>query len=86
MSIVCWSALGLLARFVASRLYDGPGEDFLLDIVLGILGAVVGGWLFSLFGGQGVNGVNFYSMAVAIVGAVVVLFIYHAVGSRRAVR
>ena len=72
--------------FIASRLYDGPGDDFLVDLVLGILGAVVGGGIFSLFGGTGANGVNLYSMAAAIVGAVVVLFIYHAVAGRRMVR
>ncbi len=86
MSIVCWLILGLLAGFIASRLYDSPGEDFILDIVLGILGAIVGGGVFSLFGAAGSDGANLYSMAAAIVGAVVVLFIYHAVGSRRMVR
>lgn len=48
-----------------------------LDIVLGVVGAIVGGFLFSMFGAQGVNGVNIYSMFVAVVGAIIVLVIYH---------
>jgi uncharacterized membrane protein YeaQ/YmgE (transglycosylase-associated protein family) len=55
----------------------------ILDIVLGIIGAVVGGFLFSLIGAEGVTGFNIYSMFVAIIGAIVVLLIYHAVSGRR---
>lgn len=51
----------------------------MLDIILGIVGAVVGGWVFSFFGKQGVNGLNLYSFLVAIVGAVLVLVVYHAI-------
>jgi uncharacterized membrane protein YeaQ/YmgE (transglycosylase-associated protein family) len=61
------------------------GEGVVLDIILGIVGAVVGGWLFTTFGMAGVTGVNLYSMLVAVIGAVVVLFIYHAVTRRRAI-
>ena len=49
-----------------------------MDIVLGIVGAVVGGWLFNTIGHVGVTGVNLYSILVAVVGAVIVLFLYHA--------
>ena len=85
MSIIGWIVLVLIAGFIASRIVNKEGEGFLLDIVLGIVGAIVGGWIFSFFGGDGVNGFNFYSMFVAIIGAIVVLVIYHAVsGSRRA--
>jgi uncharacterized membrane protein YeaQ/YmgE (transglycosylase-associated protein family) len=59
-------------------------KGFLLDIVLGIVGALVGGWLFNEFGMAGVTGVNLYSMLVAVVGAVVVLVVYHAIFRRRA--
>ena len=59
------------------------GEGLVLDIVLGVVGAIVGGWLFSMFGAQGVNGINIYSMFVAVVGAVVVLVVYHAATGRR---
>jgi uncharacterized membrane protein YeaQ/YmgE (transglycosylase-associated protein family) len=83
MSIIGWIVLGLVAGFIASKIVNKQGEGLVLDIVLGIIGAVVGGYLFSIFGAQGVSGVNIYSMFVAVVGAVVVLMIYHALTARR---
>ncbi len=83
MSFIAWIVLGLIAGFIASKLVNKSGEGVLLDIVLGIVGAVVGGYLFQTFGMVGVTGVNIYSILVAVVGAVVVLFIYHAVVRRR---
>jgi len=83
MSILAWIVLGLVAGFVGSKIVNKSGEGILLDIVLGIVGAVVGGWLFTRFGAAGVTGLNLYSLLVAVVGAVVVLILYHAV--RRAV-
>jgi uncharacterized membrane protein YeaQ/YmgE (transglycosylase-associated protein family) len=83
MSFLAWIVLGLIAGFVASKIVNKQGEGFLLDIVLGIVGAVVGGWLFGLLGASGVSGVNLYSLLVAVVGAIVVLFTYHLI--RRAV-
>ena len=83
MSIIGWIVLGLVAGFIASKIVNKQGEGLVLDIVLGIIGAVVGGYLFSIFGAQGVSGVNIYSMFVAVVGAVVVLIIYHALTGRR---
>jgi uncharacterized membrane protein YeaQ/YmgE (transglycosylase-associated protein family) len=85
MSIIGWIVLGLVAGFIASKIVNKQGEGLVLDIVLGIIGAVVGGYLFSIFGAQGVSGVNIYSMFVAVVGAVVVLMIYHALTGRRTV-
>lgn len=85
MSIIGWIVLGLIAGFIASKVVNKEGEGLMLDIVLGIIGAIVGGWLFSLFGAQGVSGVNIYSMFVAVVGAIVVLVLYHAVAGRRTV-
>ena len=82
MSIIGWIVLGLIAGFIASKLVNKTGEGLILDIVLGIVGAVVGGWLFSFFGASGVTGVNIYSMVVAVIGAVVVLLVYHAVARR----
>jgi uncharacterized membrane protein YeaQ/YmgE (transglycosylase-associated protein family) len=79
MSIVAWIVLGLIAGFIASKLIYKTGEGLLLDIGLGIVGAVVGGWLFSAFGMPGVTGLNVYSLIVAVVGAVVFLAIYHAI-------
>jgi uncharacterized membrane protein YeaQ/YmgE (transglycosylase-associated protein family) len=78
MSFVAWIILGLIAGFIASKLVNKQGEGFILDVILGIVGAVVGGWLFGFFGGSGVTGLNLYSIGVAIVGAVVVLVVYHA--------
>ena len=75
--------LGLIAGFIASRIVDHHGEGVVLDILLGIAGAVVGGWVFQLFGARGVTGFNLWSLVVAVVGAVIVLFIYH--GIRRGV-
>jgi uncharacterized membrane protein YeaQ/YmgE (transglycosylase-associated protein family) len=84
MSILAWIVLGLIAGFIGSKIVNKTGEGLILDIVLGIVGAVVGGYLFSMFGAHGVTGVNLYSMCVAVVGAVLVLVIYHAIrgGSR----
>ena len=83
MSIIGWLVLGLIAGFIASKLYAGTGQGAVLDIVLGIVGAVVGGFLFSFIGAAPVTGFNLYSMFVAVVGAVVVLWIYHAIVGRR---
>ena len=86
MSILAWIILGLIAGFVASKIVNKTGEGLVLDIVLGVVGAVVGGFLFNQFGAAGVTGFNVYSMFVAVVGAVIVLVVYHAVTGRRAVR
>jgi uncharacterized membrane protein YeaQ/YmgE (transglycosylase-associated protein family) len=79
MSIIAWIVLGLIAGFIASKIVNRHGEGLILDIVLGIVGAVIGGWLMTALGGTGVNGFNLYSMLVAIGGAIVVLVIAHAV-------
>ena len=83
MSILAWIVLGLISGFVGSKIVNRTGEGFVLDLVLGIVGAVAGGFLFNLFGAAGVTGLNLYSFIVAIVGAVVVLLIYHALFRRR---
>jgi uncharacterized membrane protein YeaQ/YmgE (transglycosylase-associated protein family) len=79
MSLVTWIILGFLSAFLASKFVNKTGEGFLLDIGLGIVGAVIGGWLFSTFGMPGVTGFNLSSLLVAVVGAVVILVLYHAV-------
>jgi uncharacterized membrane protein YeaQ/YmgE (transglycosylase-associated protein family) len=79
MSFLAWIVLGLIAGFVGSKIVNKRGEGLFLDIILGIVGAVVGGWLFSMFGASGVTGLNLYSFAVAVVGAIVVLVVYHAI-------
>ena len=82
MSVIAWIVLGLIAGFIASKIVNRTGEGVLLDIVLGIVGAVVGGWLFNTFGMSGVTGLNIYSLVVAVVGAAVFLVIYHALFRR----
>ena len=84
MSILAWIVLGLIAGFIASKIYVGTGQGILMDIVLGIIGAVVGGYLFDMLGQTGITGFNIWSMLVAIVGAVLVLWIYHTVSGRSA--
>ena len=79
MSIIAWIVLGLIAGFIGSKIVNRRGEGLLLDIILGVVGAVVGGWVFSLFGGIGVSGLNLHSLIVAVVGAVLILVVYHAI-------
>jgi uncharacterized membrane protein YeaQ/YmgE (transglycosylase-associated protein family) len=83
MSVLGWIVLGLIAGFIGSKIVNHSGQGFLLDIVLGIIGAVVGGFLFTALGATGVTGFNLYSMFVAVVGAVVVLWGYHAIAGRQ---
>ena len=78
MSIVAWIVLGLISGYLGSKLVNRSGEGILLDIALGVAGAMVGGWLFHVFGESGVTGLNLYSLLVAVVGSVVVLVTYHA--------
>jgi len=82
MSLLAWIVLGLIAGFIASKIVNKRGEGFFLDILLGIIGAVIGGALFGLFGARGVSGLNLHSLIVAVIGAIVVLLIYHAVRRR----
>ena len=86
MSILAWLVVGLIAGFIASKIVNKQGEGLILDIVLGVIGAVIGGFLFNQFGAAGVTGFNIYSMFVAVVGAVVLLVVYHLITGRRAIR
>lgn len=79
MSILAWIVLGLVAGFFGSKIVNKSGDGVIVDILLGIVGAVVGGWLFNRFGQPGVTGLNLYSLVVAVVGAVIFLVIYHAI-------
>jgi uncharacterized membrane protein YeaQ/YmgE (transglycosylase-associated protein family) len=83
MGILSWIILGLIAGFIGSKIVDSQGQGLWLNMALGIIGALVGGFLFSLFGASGVTGLNLWSMIVAIVGSIVVLLIYNAVSGRR---
>lgn len=84
MSILAWIILGLISGFIASKVVNKSGEGVAVDILLGIVGAVVGGFLFNLVGAVGVTGFNIWSMLVAVVGAMVVLGVKHAVFGRSA--
>lgn len=79
MSIFAWILLGLIAGYVSSKIVNKRGEGLIRDTILGIVGAVVGGWLFRMLGASGVTGLNIYSLVVAVIGAIVVLLVYHAV-------
>jgi uncharacterized membrane protein YeaQ/YmgE (transglycosylase-associated protein family) len=86
MSMIVWILLGLVLGLVASKIVSTTGEGTVIDIQLGIVGAVIGGWLFTLFGGSGLSGFNLdsvYSAGVAAIGAIVALAPYHAFFRRR---
>jgi uncharacterized membrane protein YeaQ/YmgE (transglycosylase-associated protein family) len=83
MSILGWIVLGLIAGWIASLIVDNGGKGPVLDMVLGIVGALVGGSIFAALGAAPVTGFNIYSLFIAVVGAVVVLVIYHAILGRR---
>jgi uncharacterized membrane protein YeaQ/YmgE (transglycosylase-associated protein family) len=70
--------------FLASKIVNKQGEGLLMNMVLGVVGALVGGWVFRLFGMSGVTGLNVYSLLLAVLGAVALLFIYHQLIRRRA--
>jgi uncharacterized membrane protein YeaQ/YmgE (transglycosylase-associated protein family) len=84
MSILAWLVVGLIGGFLASKVVNKSGEGLVVDIILGVVGAMVGGFLFNMFGASGATGINIYSIFVAFIGAVVVLVIYHMVFRRRA--
>ena len=86
MSLVGWIFFGLLTGFVASKVVHREGQGCILNVVLGIVGACVCGYIFTSIGGMGITGFNLYSMFVAIVGAIVVLVIFHAITGRRSLR
>jgi len=82
MTFLAWIILGLIAGFIASQIVNNRGEGVVLDIVLGIIGAFAGGWLFTTFGSHGVSGLNVWSVLVSVVGAVIVLLVYHTIIGR----
>ena len=79
MGILAWIVLGVVAGFLGSKIVNKSGDGLFLDLILGVVGAVVGGWVFSMFGATGVSGLNLYSLVVAVIGAVIVLVAYHAI-------
>jgi uncharacterized membrane protein YeaQ/YmgE (transglycosylase-associated protein family) len=83
MGIIAWIIVGLVGGFLASKVVNRSGEGFLRDVLLGIVGALIGGWIFNMLGSSGVTGFNLWSIFVAFVGAVVLLVVYHAVFGKR---
>jgi uncharacterized membrane protein YeaQ/YmgE (transglycosylase-associated protein family) len=83
MGIVAWIFVGLIAGFLASKVVNRTGEGLIRDILLGVVGAIVGGWIFNALGEPGVYGINLYSVLVAFVGGIVVLVIFHAFFGKR---
>jgi uncharacterized membrane protein YeaQ/YmgE (transglycosylase-associated protein family) len=79
MGIISWIILGLIAGFIGSKIVNRTGEGLVLDIILGVVGAIVGGYLFTLVGAQGVTGLNLWSLLVAVIGAIVVLVLYRLI-------
>lgn len=85
MGILAWIVIGLIAGLIAKAIM--PGKDpggFIVTTLLGIVGAVLGGWVGQAAFGRGVEGLNFWSIFLSVVGALLVLGIYRmAVGRRR---
>ena len=86
MSILGWIVFGLITGFIASKVVNSRGEGCFIDIALGLVGAMVGGFIFRQIAGFDAFHFNLVSMFVAIVGAIVVLTIYHAITGRRGIR
>ena len=85
MSILAWIVVGIIAGWLARMVIRGEGPAGILgDLVIGVVGAVVGGWIFNAFGHPGATGVNIGSIIVAFVGAVVVLGLMRLFTGRRA--
>jgi uncharacterized membrane protein YeaQ/YmgE (transglycosylase-associated protein family) len=79
MSILAWVILGIVAGFIASKIVNRTGEGLIRDLALGIIGAILGGWIMERFGEAGVSGLNLYSLVVAVLGAIVVLVVFHTI-------
>jgi uncharacterized membrane protein YeaQ/YmgE (transglycosylase-associated protein family) len=83
MSILGWIIFGLITGFIASKVVNDRGEGCFLNVALGLVGAMVGGFIFKTLTGFNAFQFNLTSMFVAIIGAIVVLFLYHAVTGQR---
>jgi uncharacterized membrane protein YeaQ/YmgE (transglycosylase-associated protein family) len=78
MPMIAWIVLGILAGFIASKIVNKTADGLVLNVSLGIGGALVGGFFFQKFGLARISGVSLYSILVTMAGAVVVLIIFHA--------
>jgi uncharacterized membrane protein YeaQ/YmgE (transglycosylase-associated protein family) len=84
MSIIAWIVVGLIAGWLAKLIVPGrePG-GFLATLAIGVVGAILGGWIWNAFGGEGATGINIGSILVALVGSIILLLLYHAFVSNR---
>ncbi|WP_297491391.1 GlsB/YeaQ/YmgE family stress response membrane protein [Acidocella sp.] len=83
MSVIGWIVLGIIAGWIASLIVDNGGKGPILDMILGIVGALIGGFIFNAIGAAPVTGFNLWSLFVAVIGAIIVLLLYHAIAGRR---
>lgn len=78
MGIILWIVFGAIAGWIASAIM-GNSDGLIINIILGIIGAVLGGWIMSILGAGGVTGFNIYSFLVAILGAIILIAIVEAI-------
>lgn len=84
MGVIAWIILGALAGWIASLVMKTDAEQgAIANIIVGIVGAILGGFIVGLFGGSSVTGFNLYSLAVSVLGAIVLLFFYKMLTGRR---
>jgi uncharacterized membrane protein YeaQ/YmgE (transglycosylase-associated protein family) len=86
MLLIIWIVLGVALGLIASKIVSTTGEGTVVDILLGIVGAVIGGWLFDLFDDSRLTSFNLqsvYSAGIAAIGAIIALALYHAFFRRR---
>lgn len=86
MSVISWIILGLIAGFIGSKIVNKSGQGMFFDIALGIVGAIIGGVIFTAFGAQGITGLNIYSLIVSVAGSIIVLLVYHAITGKRTLK
>lgn len=79
MSIIGWIVLGLIAGFIGSKFVNASGEGVVTNVVLGIIGALAGGWLVEIVGHVRIVGFNLYSMFVAVIGSTCLLVAYRGI-------
>ena len=77
LNVICWIILGLIAGFIASKLVNKTGSGVVMDTILGLVGAVVGGFIVRQFGYHGATGLNIPSLIVSVLGAVIVMLLFH---------
>ena len=84
MDILAWIIVGIVAGFLAKAVVPGEGPGGIVgDLIVGVVGAVIGGWIMHSFGNPGASGINVWSIFVAFIGAVVLLVILRALTGRR---